>query len=120
LYFDRWFMAPLQIAICLAECARAFADDRPEVAGALLGASYVAFQRAAPGPNNASATGSGSNFVLGHLHETADLVAAALGDQQMRELRTSGANMSMDEAVAHALANIDPKILRGPIPASTS
>ena len=32
LYFDRWFMAPLQIAICLAECARAFADDRPEVA----------------------------------------------------------------------------------------
>ena len=120
LYFDRWFMAPLQIAICLAECARAFADDRPEVAGALLGASYVAFQRAAPGPNNASATGSGSNFVLGHLHETADLVAAALGDQQMRELRTSGANMSMDDAVAHALANIDPKILRGPIPASTS
>jgi hypothetical protein len=111
-------MAPLQIAICLAECARAFADDRPEVAGALLGASYVAFQRAGPGPN--SATGSGSNFVLGHLRETADLVAAALGDQQMRELRTAGANMSMDEAVADALANIDPKILRGPIPASTS
>jgi hypothetical protein len=26
----------------------------------------------------------------------------------------------MDDAVAHALANIDPKILRGPIPASTS
>jgi len=38
----------------------------------------------------------------------------------MRELRTAGANMSMDEAVAYALANIDPKILRGPIPASTS
>jgi hypothetical protein len=120
LYFDRWFMAPLQIAICLAECARAFADDRTEVSGALLGASYAAFQRAGPGLNSGAATSSGSNFVIGHLRETADLVAAARGDQQMRELRTAGANMSMDEAIGYALANIDPKILRGPIPASTS
>ncbi len=41
------------------------------------------------------------------------IVAAALGDQRRRELRTTGAAMSTDEAVSYALANIDPKLLTG-------
>jgi hypothetical protein len=49
------------------------------------------------------------------LRETGDLIAAALGDQRQRELRTAGAAMSMDEAISYALANIDPKLLTGPV-----
>ena len=40
---------------------------------------------------------------------------AALGDDRRRELRTEGAAMSTDEAISYALANIDPKLLNGPI-----
>ncbi len=39
----------------------------------------------------------------------------ALGDERARELRRTGAAMSLDEAVSYALANIDPKLLTGPI-----
>jgi hypothetical protein len=56
-----------------------------------------------------------ANFVHTALRETGDLVAAALGDERRRELRTQGAAMSMDEAISYALANIDPKLLTGPI-----
>jgi hypothetical protein len=44
------------------------------------------------------------------MHETGDLVAAALGDDRRRALRAEGAAMSMDEANTFALANIDPKL----------
>ena len=53
--------------------------------------------------------------VLAALRETGELVGAALGDQRRRELRTQGAAMSMDEAISYLLANIDPKLLTGPI-----
>ncbi|MGO8849390.1 hypothetical protein [Mycobacterium sp.] len=59
--------------------------------------------------------GPNANFVLAALRETGDIVAAALGDQHRRELPTTGAAMSMDEAVSYALANIDPKLLTGPV-----
>ena len=54
-------------------------------------------------------------FSLAALHETGDLVAGALGAQRARELRRTGAAMSMDVAVSYALANIDPKLLTGAI-----
>ena len=44
MYLERWIKAPLQAATSLALCARAFADERPEVAGVLHGAAYAAFQ----------------------------------------------------------------------------
>jgi electron transfer flavoprotein alpha/beta subunit len=47
------------------------------------------------------------------LRETGDLVAAAVGDERARELRRTGAAMGLDEALSYALANIDPKLLRG-------
>ncbi len=47
--------------------------------------------------------------------ETGELVGAALGDQRRRDLRAQGATMSMDEAISYLLANIDPKLLTGPI-----
>ncbi len=55
------------------------------------------------------------NFVLAAMHETGDIVAAALGDERRRALRTEGAAMSMDEAINFALANIDPKLRTGPV-----
>jgi uncharacterized membrane protein len=42
-------------------------------------------------------------------------VLGRLGDDRRRELRARGAAMGVDEAVAFALANIDPKLLAGPI-----
>ena len=62
-----------------------------------------------------SPVGPNANFVLTAMRETGDIVAAALGDERRRELRTEGAAMSMDEAITYALANIDPKLLTGSI-----
>ena len=111
----RWSLAPLQVATSLAECARAFAEDRPEVAGVLRGAAYAAFHRASAvgggTRSSAATTGPNSNFLLAALSETGDIVATTLGADKRRELRTAGAEMSMDEAVSYALANIDPKLL---------
>jgi predicted ATPase/class 3 adenylate cyclase len=120
MYLWRWGMPPLTGATSLAESARAFADDRPEIAGVLQGAAYAAFRRASPAPDSTrrpdtAPVGSSANFVLTALRETGDIVAAVLGDERRRELRTAGAAMSMDEAVSYALANIDPKLLTGPI-----
>lgn len=63
----------------------------------------------------APAVGPNDNFVLTALHQVGDIVAAALGDQRARELRSTGKTMSMDEAITYALANIDPKLQTGPI-----
>jgi predicted ATPase/class 3 adenylate cyclase len=120
MYLYRWSMPVLQAATCLAECARVFAEDQPEVAGVLQGAAYAAFRRASPAPDgthrpDSAPVGPHANFVLAALRETGDLVAAAVGDARRQELRTAGAAMSMDEAVSYALANIDPKLLTGPI-----
>jgi predicted ATPase/class 3 adenylate cyclase len=120
MYLSRMSMAQLQAATCLAECARVFAEDRPEVAGVLRGAAYAAFGRASPTPNDIGRPDTdpvdpNTNFVLTALRETGDLVAAALGDERRRELRTVGAAMSMDEAISYALANIDPKLITGPV-----
>jgi hypothetical protein len=112
MYLYRWTITPLQAATCLAECARAFADDSPEIAGVLTGAAYAAFRLASPQQDlhrRPAPVGPGVNFVLSALHETGELVAAALGDQRRRELRSIGAAMSMDEASSYALANIDPR-----------
>jgi N-acetylmuramic acid 6-phosphate (MurNAc-6-P) etherase len=116
----RWIMNPMHSAPCLAECARAFAQDRPEVAGVLNGASYADLRRTTQVVDGAAQSGtadvrSKNNFVLTAVHESGDLVAAALGDERRRELRAIGAAMTNDEAVSFALANIDPKLLIGPI-----
>jgi hypothetical protein len=114
----RWSTALMQGAPCLALCARALAETRPEVAGVLRGAAYAAYGRARPShgalPDNAPRD-SNANFILAALREAGDLVSAAIGEQRRQELRAQGAAMSMDEAVAYALANIDPKLLTGPI-----
>jgi hypothetical protein len=120
MYQWRWSMAPLWSATALAESARALADDQPEVAGVLQGAAYAAFRRASPSPDGArrpdtAPAGPDANFVLAALRETGVLVAAALGEDRQRELRTAGGAMSTDEAVSYAIANIDPKLLTGPI-----
>jgi predicted ATPase/class 3 adenylate cyclase len=122
MYLYRWSLYPLQVVTCLAQCARALADDEPQIAGVLQGAAYAAFRQASrlaapPAPRSDDAPiDPNANFVLAAQRETGDIVAAALGDERRRELRSQGAAMSMDEAMSYALANIDRKLFTGPIP----
>jgi hypothetical protein len=120
MYMYRGIMNPLHSAPCFAESARALVEDRPEVAGVLLGAAYSAFRLAAPKVDDtseptASQVGTRNNFVFQAMRETRDLLVAAVGEEHARELRRTGAAMGLDEAVSYALAHIDPKLLTGPI-----
>jgi predicted ATPase/class 3 adenylate cyclase len=86
---ERWIMAPLQVAPCLAMCARALAESRPEIAGVLRSAAYATFRRAASeaGSGARSSTapvGPNANFVLTAMHETGDIVAEGSGDERGR------------------------------------
>jgi len=116
----RWSISLMQFAPCLALCARSLAENRPQVAGVLRGAAYNAFRRM--GSSRESMRGSAgepgdpnTNFFLAALHETGDIVTAALGADDRSELRAVGAAMRTDEALTYALDNIDPKLLHGPI-----
>jgi hypothetical protein len=116
----RWITALLQAAPTLALCARALVDDRPEAAAVLQGAAYALFRRASAAPAgghppDAAPAAASANFLIEALRETGELVAAATGRERLRELHADGASMSMDEAVTFALANVDPKLLTGPI-----
>lgn len=116
----RWSGALMQTAPCLSLCARAVAQDRPEIAGMLRGAAYSAYAAGSPAvastERQASAPADGRlNFVLQALRETGEIVAAALGKERARELRDHGAAMTMDEAVSYALANIDARLLKAPL-----
>lgn len=120
MYMYRGIMNPLHSAPCFAESARALVEDRPEVAGVLLGAAYSAFRLAAPKVDDTSQStapqvSTRNNFVFQAMRETRDLLVAAVGEERARELRRTGAAMGLDEAVSYALANIDPKLLTGPI-----
>ncbi len=67
----------------LAVCARALAEDRPEVAGVLRGAAYAAFARKRLDSIQGSDDGSRQshvNFFSQALRETGDIVTAVLGD----------------------------------------
>ena len=113
----RWVQSLMAGAPSLGVCARALAEDRPEVAGVLRGAAYAAFRRGSTGQSSPD-TGPGNssvNYLLVGLREAGDIVTAALGEEQRQQLRAQGASMTLDEAVAFALANIDPKLLSGPI-----
>ena len=116
----RGIMNPLHSAPCFAECARALVEDRPEVAGVLLGAAYSAFRLAAPKGESGSRsavpqTNTRNNFVFQAMRETHELLVAEVGEDRARELRRTGADMGLDEAASYALAHIDPKLLTGPI-----
>ena len=121
MHLERWIMAPLQVAPCLALCARALADSSTRGSRCLArcGLCHLSgaqrLKPAAEGDRAPQQSARTANFVLTAMHETGDIVAAALGDERRRALRTEGAAMSMDEAVTYALANIDPKLLTGPI-----
>lgn len=118
LHLERWVMAPLQVAPCLAMCARGLAESRPETAGVLHGAAISAFRRAASevgtsGRTSSPSVGPNANFVLSALHDVGQIVSAALGDRRAGELRDEGKRMSMDEAIAFALVDIDPRLAAG-------
>jgi hypothetical protein len=102
----------------VSRCARERSPSRPEVAGVLRGAAYAAYGCASASHGPPSGAGNGDtyvNFVLAALRETGELVATALGVERGHALRATGAAMTMDEAVSYALANVDQKLLAGPI-----
>ncbi|WP_101951351.1 NB-ARC domain-containing protein [Mycobacterium sp. 3519A] len=116
----RWSPALLQTAPCLALCARALVDEHPEVAAVLQGAAYATFQRMASAKagkqrREQRQTGPNAHFIFSALREAADLASEAIGGDRLRQLRAEGAGMTMNEAVSYALANIDQKLLTGPI-----
>ncbi|MBE1550492.1 putative ATPase/class 3 adenylate cyclase [Mycobacterium sp. OAS707] len=120
MYMFRGIMNPLHAAPCLTGCARALGEDQPEAAGLLNGAAFATFRSADPTTHTARRAdkqpfGTSTNFLLQMLRETSDIVTAAVGDARARELRRTGAAMGLDEAVSFALANVDPKLLTGPI-----
>jgi predicted ATPase/class 3 adenylate cyclase len=113
----RWVQTVMAAGPSLGVCARALAEDRPEVAGVLRGAAYAAYRRGSTGqsaPDTARNDPSG-NYLLDALREAGDIVTAALGEERRQQLRAQGAAMTLDEAVSYALANIDPELLTGPI-----
>ena len=76
MHMYRGIMNPLHSGPCLAWCARALAEDRPEIAGVLQAAAYAAFRLAAPpvdtaSPSAAPPVGTRGNFVFQALRETA-------------------------------------------------
>jgi hypothetical protein len=114
----RWVGTVMAAGPSLGVCARALAEDRPEVAGVLRGASYAAYRRGSTGQSLPD-KGRGDpsvNYLLHALREAGDIVGAALGEERRQRLREEGAALTMDEAVTYALANIDAKLLTGPIP----
>jgi len=114
----RWVRTVMAAAPSLGVCARALAEDRPEVAGVLRGAAYAAYRRGSTGQSSPDKErGNPSvNYLLQALREAGDIITAALGEERRQRLRTEGAALTMDEAVSYALANIDAELLTGPIP----
>jgi hypothetical protein len=113
----RWVQSLMAAGPSLGVCARALAEDKPEVAGVLRGAAYAAFRQQSTGqsaPGDGS-RGPGVNYLLEALREAGDIVAAALGEERRQQLRAQGAAMTLDEAVSYALAHVDPSLLTGPI-----
>jgi predicted ATPase len=113
----RWVQTLMAAGPSLGVCARALAEDQPEVAGLLRGAAYAAYRRGSTGqssPDTARHNPS-VNYLLEALREAGDIVTAALGEERRQQLRAEGAAMTLDEAVSFALANIDPRLLTGPI-----
>ncbi len=113
----RWVQTLMASAPSLGVCARALAEDRPEIAGVLRGAAYAAYRRGSTGQSSPDTAASNPrvNYLLDALREAGDIVTAALGEERRQQLRAEGAAMTLDEAVSYALANIDPKLLTGPI-----
>jgi hypothetical protein len=113
----RWVQTLMAAGPSLGVCARALAEDKPEVAGVLRGAAYAAYRRGSSEqstPDTVQANPS-VNYLLEALREAGNIVTAALGEERRQQLRAQGAAMTLDEAVSYALANIDPKLLTGPI-----
>ena len=119
IYLWRWYSAPMQSGPCLALCARALAEDRPELAGVLQGASYATFRHSTGNPGNrqppSSSRTANPNFLLVTLAEAGAIVTARLGEARALDLRRENAAMNMAEAVSYTLANADPSLLTGPI-----
>ncbi|MFI5505973.1 ATP-binding protein [Mycobacterium sp. NPDC051804] len=114
----RGIMNPLHTAPCLVACARALAETRPDVGGVLIAAAFTNFRRWAPSDGTAPPTASGGSargVISETLRETSAIVETALGRDRALELRRAGSAMGLDEAVAFALDNIDPKLVTGPI-----
>ena len=108
-----------QLAGVLNVVAWAIADADPDVAATLQGAARTLALSAVPdsaaaGSDDRSsdstspvAMRSPSGYITELRRETAQRLAAVLGDEPFRGRRALGESMDADEAVAHALVHID-------------
>jgi predicted ATPase/class 3 adenylate cyclase len=113
----RWVQTVMAAGPSLGVCARALAEDEPEVAGVLRGAAYAAYRRGSTGQSTPDTAEHhpAVNYLLEALREAGEIIATAVGEERRQQLRAQGAAMNLDEAVSYALAHIDPKLLTGPI-----
>jgi predicted ATPase/class 3 adenylate cyclase len=108
-----------QLAGVLNVVSWAIADADPDVAATLQGAARTLALSAVPasaaaggddassGPTAPAAMRSPSGYITELRRETAQRLAAVLGDERFRERRALGEAMDADQAVAHALAGMD-------------
>ncbi len=112
IWLTRWQPDQAMIAGQLACCARGLVDTRPEVAEVLVGAAYAAFRRAAPQQSPApseprSTPPTRGNPVLGALRDTHAIATEHLGEDEARSLRSRGAALELNDAVAYARNHIN-------------
>ena len=112
MYVWRWNMnVELQAAPFLTLCARALAEERPEQAGVLLGATQSAFGGKSKALRSDITTRQSTERERALWstisREANELVAASLGERRARDLRVAGAAMNVDEAVSYTLSIID-------------
>ena len=112
---EHWRTAgPLKARIGLHTAESVIVDDTGYASLPITNFHRAARSLEATKPS-AAPVGTDGGLVSQTLRETRELVETALGRDRARELRMTGAAMGLDEAVSFALANIDPKLLHGPI-----
>jgi hypothetical protein len=92
--------------------ARGLAERQPEPAAMLQGTVGTVIRRltpevAAPVSGDVAGRNDIANFVATVRRDTTRLLAAALGDTRLRELRAHGATMDETQACTYARTQID-------------
>jgi predicted ATPase/class 3 adenylate cyclase len=109
-----WARQPFTLSACLTLVARALAPTRPDTAAIIQGSAHgihVRSLKTPPDPESKPAASSPAPATTGGYfvevrRETTRLLAAALGDQRLRQLRAEGDAMDEEHAVDYTLAQI--------------
>jgi predicted ATPase/DNA-binding SARP family transcriptional activator len=117
-----WARQPVWLTSSLNLVARALVRTRPDAAAIVQGAARAITARTLETPVNSQSNpappgptlGSPSGYFVDVRRETTRLLAAALGDERLRQLRAQGNAMDDDRAVTYALEQIAEALNRLP------